>query len=61
MQTKMIEDLAVKFFPTTIMLNVGAIGVGMSETEKWLKIVSYGVAIIWTILKIIQQIRQWKK
>tara|TARA_R110000744_G_scaffold152712_1_gene266868 strand:+ start:2866 stop:3057 length:192 start_codon:yes stop_codon:yes gene_type:complete len=60
-KTKMINEIIGKFCPTTIMLNIGAIGIGMTETEQGLKIVSYLVAIIWTTLKIINEIRIWKK
>ena len=48
----MIEEVASRICPTTIMLNISAIGIGMTEVEQGLKIVSYAVAIIWTILKI---------
>jgi len=48
----MIDDIVGRVCPTTIMLNVGAIGIGMTEVEQGLKIISYAVAIIWTILKI---------
>jgi len=57
----MINEIIGKFSPTTIMLNIGAIGIGMTETEQGLKIVSYLVAIIWTTLKIINEIRIWRK
>jgi len=52
MKIKMIDDIVGRVCPTTIMLNVGAIGIGMTEVEQGLKIISYAVAIIWTILKI---------
>ena len=45
----------------TIMLNVSAIGIGMTEVEQGLKILSYAVAIIWTLLKIRSEINLYKK
>jgi len=57
----MINELIGKVCPTTIMLNIGAIGIGMSETENTLKIISYLVAIIWTTLRIIKELKEWKK
>ena len=59
MPTRMI-DIIERCCPTTIMLNIGAIGIGFSEVEQGLKIVSYTVAIIWTILKIRSEINLYK-
>ena len=56
----MINELIERCCPTTIFLNIGAIGVGLSEVEQTLKIVSYSVAIIWTILKIRSEIKLYK-
>jgi hypothetical protein len=56
----MIENIVGRVCPTTIMLNVGAIGIGMTEVEQGLKIISYAVAIIWTILKIRNEINLHK-
>ena len=53
---KMI-DIFERCCPTTILLNVSGIGIGLSEVEQGLKIVSYAVAIIWTILKIRNEIK----
>lgn len=50
-------DITGRICPTTIMLNIGAVGIGMSEVEQGLKIVSYAVAIFWTILKIRAEIK----
>tara|TARA_R100001015_G_C4414751_1_gene17647 strand:- start:215 stop:400 length:186 start_codon:yes stop_codon:yes gene_type:complete len=47
--------------PTTILLNISAIGIGMTEVEQGLKIISYAVAIIWTILKIRSEIKLYNK
>jgi len=45
----------------TILLNIGAVGIGMSEVEQGLKIVSYAVAIVWTILKIRAEIKLYNE
>jgi len=45
-------DIIGRCCPTTIFLNIGAIGIGFTEVEQGLKIISYAVAIVWTILKI---------
>tara|TARA_Y100001938_G_C8077916_1_gene427271 strand:- start:440 stop:631 length:192 start_codon:yes stop_codon:yes gene_type:complete len=50
-------DIVDRVCPTTILLNVSAIGIGMSEVEQGLKIISYAVAIVWTILKIRNEIK----
>jgi hypothetical protein len=60
MPNRMIE-IAERICPLTVMLNVGAIGIGFSEVEQGLKIISYTVAIIWTILKIRSEINLYKK
>lgn len=53
-------DITERICPTTILLNVSAVGIGMSEMEQGLKMVSYAVAIIWTILKIRSEIKLYK-
>ena len=57
---KMI-DIIERCCPTTILLNVSAIGIGMSEVEQGLKIISYAVAIIWTIMKIRNEIKLYNE
>ena len=47
--------------PMTIMLNVGAIGLSMSDVELTLKLLSYSVAIIWTSIKVIKEIKNWSE
>jgi hypothetical protein len=61
MKTKMINEIIGKFCPTTVMLNVGAIGVSLTDLEISLKLVSYAVAIIWTALKIGNELKIWRK
>jgi len=58
---KMINEIMNKFCPTTIILNVGAIGISLTDLEIGLKIVSYLVAIIYTLFRIINEVKQWKK
>ena len=54
-------DIVERCCPTTILLNVSAIGIGMSEVEQGLKIISYAVAIIWTIMKIRNEIKLYNE
>tara|TARA_R100000426_G_scaffold67229_1_gene46836 strand:- start:78 stop:263 length:186 start_codon:yes stop_codon:yes gene_type:complete len=58
---KMVNEIINKLCPTTILLNVGAIGISLTDLEIGLKILSYTVAIIYTLFKIINEIREWKK
>ena len=58
---KMMNEILNKFCPTTILLNVGAIGISLTDLEIGLKILSYLVAIIYTLFRIINEIKQWKK
>lgn len=53
-------DIMERVCPMTIMLNIGAIGIGFTEVEQGLKIISYAVAIVWTILKIRAEINLHK-
>jgi len=57
----MINEIIGKFCPTTIILNIGAIGISMTDIEIGLKIISYIVAIGYTTIKIAKEIKQWKK
>jgi|TARA_R100000664_G_scaffold34160_1_gene54484 hypothetical protein len=61
MKLKMINEIIGKFCPTTIILNVGAIGVSLTDLEIGLKLLSYSVAIIWTTLKIAKEIKTWNE
>ena len=57
----MINEIIGKLCPTTILLNVGAIGISMSEIETGLKIIVYIFTILWTALRILNEIKEWKK
>ena len=56
-----MNDIISKFCPMTIMLNVGAIGVSLTDLEIQIKLISYTVAILYTIIKITKEIKDWKK
>ena len=47
--------------PMTVMVNVGAIGMSMTEVEIGLKIISYSAAIIWTAIKIAKEVKFWNQ
>jgi len=57
----MINEIIGKVCPTTVLLNVGAIGMSLTNVEIGLKIISYIVAIIWTGLKIANEYKDWSK
>lgn len=61
MKIKMVNEIIGKFCPTTVILNAGAIGMSFTNLEIGLKIISYIVAIIWTALKIANEIKVWNK
>ena len=54
-----MHEIISRICPLTIMLNVGAIGISMTDLEMGLKLVSYTAAIIWTIVKITKEIKFW--
>lgn len=56
-----MNEIISKLCPTTILLNIGAIGVSLTDVEIGLKIISYLVASIYTIVKIINEVNAWKK
>ena len=45
----------------TIILNIGAIGISMTQMEMTLKLISYSVAIIWTTIKVVKEIKNWNE
>tara|TARA_R110000824_G_scaffold399381_1_gene604788 strand:+ start:209 stop:391 length:183 start_codon:yes stop_codon:yes gene_type:complete len=55
----MIQEIAERFCPLTIALNIGAIGISMTDVEMIIKLASYSVAIIWTTLRILKEIKDW--
>ena len=56
-----MNEIISKLCPTTILLNIGAIGVSLTDVEIGLKIISYLVASIYTIVKIINEVNTWRK
>ena len=58
MITKM-NEMIERTCPMTILLNVSAIGISLTDVEMGLKLISYTAAIIWTIIKITKEIRFW--
>jgi len=56
-----MQTIMERFCPMTIFLNVGAIGISMTEMEMTLKLISYSVAIIWTTIKVIKEIKNWNE
>ncbi len=57
----MINTIAGKFCPNTILLNATAIGVSFTDVEIGLKILSYTVAVLYTAIKIAKELREWNK
>ena len=58
---KMINEIIRGFCPTTIILNVGAIGISLTDVEIGLKLLSYTVEIGYTLIKIVNELKLWKK
>jgi len=55
---KTMNEIINKFCPTTILLNVGAISLSLSEVELGLKVLSYAVAITYTSIKIYKELKK---
>lgn len=54
-----MNEIISRICPLTIMLNVGAIGISMTDLEMGLKLASYTAALIWTLVKITKEIKFW--
>ena len=54
-----MQTIIEKFCPMTILLNVSAIGISMTQMELTLKLISYSVAIIWTTIKVVKELKNW--
>lgn len=54
-----MQSIIERFCPMTVFLNIGAIGISMTEMEMTLKLISYSVAIIWTTIKVIKELKNW--
>lgn len=57
----MMNDIVSKICPTTMLLNVGAIGMSLTDVEIGLKILSYIVAVVYTVIKIMKEAGEWRK
>lgn len=57
--TNYLYEICERVCPITMVLNVGAIGISLSDVEVYFKLGSYAIAIIWTSIKVIQEIRHW--
>lgn len=57
--TNYLYEICERVCPITMGLNVGAIGISLSDVEVYFKLGSYAIAIIWTSIKVIQEIRHW--
>tara|TARA_R100000664_G_C2754400_1_gene142016 strand:- start:2333 stop:2518 length:186 start_codon:yes stop_codon:yes gene_type:complete len=57
----MINELINKLCPTTILLNVSAIGLSLTNVEIVLKIAVYIVTATYTIVKIVNETANWRK
>tara|TARA_R100001143_G_C3280529_1_gene96444 strand:+ start:176 stop:367 length:192 start_codon:yes stop_codon:yes gene_type:complete len=56
-----MSEIITRICPLTVMLNVGAIGISMTDIEMGLKLASYTVAIIWTVIKVAKEIKFWNE
>ena len=56
-----MQTIIERICPMTILLNVGAIGISLTQMELTLKLISYSIAIIWTTIKVIKELKDWNK
>ena len=56
-----MQTIIERICPTTLLLNVGAIGISLTQMELTLKLISYSVAIIWTTIKVVKELKDWNK
>ena len=56
-----MQTIIERFCPMTIILNIGAIGISMTQMEMTLKLISYSVAIILTTIKVVKEIKNWNE
>ena len=61
MDAKMMNEIISKLDPTTIFLNIGAIGISLTGLETSLKILVYIVTVLYTIIKMVKEITEWRK
>ena len=56
-----MQTIIERICPMTLLLNVGAIGISLTQMELTLKLISYSVAIIWTTIKVVKELKDWNK
>lgn len=56
-----MQTIIERICPMTLLLNVGAIGISLSQMELTLKLISYSIAIIWTTIKVVKELKDWNK
>ena len=56
-----MHTIIERICPMTILLNVGAIGISLSQMELTLKLISYSIAIVWTAIKVVKELKDWNK
>ena len=44
----------------TILANVGALGLSLTDIHEGLQVLSMAAALIFTIIKIVKEIRKWQ-
>ena len=54
-----MNEIITRICPLTVFVNIGAIGISMTDIEMGLKLGSYTVAIIWTLIKVAKEIKFW--
>ena len=56
-----MQTIIERICPMTLLLNVGAIGISLSQMGLTLKLISYSIAIIWTTIKVVKELKDWNK
>ena len=44
----------------TILANVGALSLSLTNVNEWLQVLSMSAALIFTIIKIVKEIKKWQ-
>tara|TARA_R110000787_G_scaffold204451_2_gene314955 strand:- start:119 stop:316 length:198 start_codon:yes stop_codon:yes gene_type:complete len=58
-QNNKMNEIVERICPLTIILNLSAVSISLLDVEMGLKIASYSVAVIWTLIKIIKELKNW--
>lgn len=54
-----VNEIIERICPMTILLNVGAVGVSLTDIEMGVKLLLYTATIVWTVVKISKEIKFW--